>query len=95
MNEAHLRGLVIAEAEKLRLMWSYTPDSRHDIGHRGRPDLLIAGPGGVIFAELKAETGYPDECQKLWLDLLGGQVWQPSDLHSGLIKAELARLAMN
>jgi hypothetical protein len=95
MNEDHFRGLVIAMAEDFGLHWRYQPDSRSTAGWKGYPDLTIAGPGGVLFVELKAMEKYPDECQVQWLDLLGGQCWHPDDLHSGLVKAELFRLAMS
>lgn len=50
----------------------------------GWPDLVLAKPGRLIFAELKSETGHASPEQMLWLKLLdaaGGEcyVWKPSD----------------
>jgi hypothetical protein len=64
----------------------------------GFPDWVIAGPGGVIFRELKRDGGRVSKAQKDWLVTLtrGGadaNVWWPADLVSGRIARELAALA--
>lgn len=61
---------------------------------KGWPDLVIVGPGGVLYRELKATGKYPDLDQRAWIAALGaaGQdvaVWRPVDLISGRIEAEL------
>lgn len=53
-------------------------------GDVGFPDLVVAGEGGVVFAELKSRTGRLSAGQQVWRDVLlgSGQVWllwQPSD----------------
>lgn len=64
---------------------------------KGFPDLVICGPGGVLFRELKTATGRTSADQAAWLTDLaeGGQnaeVWRPEDLRSGRIEAELRAL---
>lgn len=64
---------------------------------KGYPDLTIAGPGGVLFRELKSARGVLSPEQKRWRDRLAASgadfaVWQPADLHSGRIEQELRAL---
>jgi len=69
---------------------------------RGFVDLLIVGPGGVLFRELKTDAGtYPGRglrpAQTIWKYRLQAAgldwgLWQPKDLASGRIGAELDRL---
>jgi hypothetical protein len=53
---------------------------------RGWPDLALARPPRLVFAELKSETGKVTEHQERWLGLLRGCpgvevfLWRPSDL---------------
>jgi len=56
-------------------------------GAPGFPDVVMAHPErGVIFAELKTETGKKTAAQDAWLRALGPHVecylWRPSDLDS-------------
>jgi hypothetical protein len=65
---------------------------------KGYPDLTAVGPGGVIWRELKTDTGRLSEEQKLWIRRLveaGADVavWRPRDLADGTIAATLARIA--
>jgi len=60
----------------------HTYDSRRSTA--GFPDLVLARPPRVIFAELKTETGIVDPAQRAWLDVLGRcsvecYCWRPSD----------------
>ncbi len=65
---------------------------------RGFPDLVIWGPGGVIFRELKGTEG---ELTVVQLEIIlslraAGQdaaVWWPEDYHLGLVASELDRVA--
>jgi hypothetical protein len=48
----------------------------------GWPDLVLVGPNGAIFRELKTMTGKVSEAQKFWLAILGDAgldvgVWRP------------------
>ena len=50
----------------------------------GFPDLVLARPGRIVFAELKSESGETTEDQDVWLSLLKAAdaevyVWRPSD----------------
>lgn len=61
---------------------------------KGWPDLVLVGPAGVLFRELKSRSGLPTAEQEVWLGALAdaGQnadVWRPADLRSGRILAEL------
>lgn len=67
-------------------------------GNAGFCDLVLAGPGGVVFAELKSENTQPTDAQMRWLGTLeaaGAEVylWRPKDWESGEIQQVLARLA--
>ena len=64
----------------------------------GWPDWTFCGPRGVIFRELKKQSGKPSKAQQEWLDALiaagsDAGVWRPSELLNGTIAIELAALA--
>lgn len=66
-------------------------------GDAGFPDLIIAGPGGTLYRELKDARGRLSPDQRLWLDRLqqagaNADLWRPSDLASGRIETELRAL---
>lgn len=82
----------------MRLKAHHETDSR--LSRPGLPDLLIAGPGGQIWAELKrqAKRAKASVEQQVWLDTLlaGGAaafLWRPEDWMSGAIQNELYRIA--
>lgn len=57
---------------------------RSDRSEPGYPDLTIVGARGVMFRELKVESGRVTPMQKYWLDAmrsagLDADVWKPSD----------------
>jgi hypothetical protein len=98
MTEDELRELVLDLAASLGLLAFYKGDSRLLATPRGFPDLVLAGPGGVLFREIKSETGRITDGQARWIQLLrrGGadvKVWQPVDWIAERIHAELRRLA--
>lgn len=67
-------------------------------GFKGFCDLVVAGPGGVVFRELKNDVLQPSPEQMTWLGTLeeGGAdvaIWRPAHLHDGTIERELKRLA--
>jgi hypothetical protein len=70
----------------------HTYDSRRSVS--GWPDLVIVGPDGILYRELKTEVGKLAEDQKRVLGLLRAagadtSVWRPSDMAMGIVKAEL------
>lgn len=63
----------------------------------GFPDLVLVGPGGVLFRELKIDGGRVSEHQKFWIAALreGGAdagLWWEADWRSGLILREIKAL---
>jgi hypothetical protein len=85
-------------ADRAGVLWMYQPRSGRLIGHRGGPDMLLAGPGGVAFAEIKTGGNVLDPAQITWRDmLLAGNVpwhlWWPANLWDGTVGAEILRLA--
>lgn len=81
MDLARLHGLRIHHCRPARTAngWA-TPIS----GNKGFPDLVIVGPAGVLFRELKAANGKLSPEQTTWLDMLDlagadAGVWRPVD----------------
>lgn len=78
------------------LRYQHNSDSRK--AHRGFPDWVISGPGGMAVWELKREGLDPTAEQQAWLDDferagVPAGCRRPSDLLSGRIARELAALA--
>lgn len=97
VTEAELLGWVLGAARRRGLQAFHSTDARLDVGP-GFPDLVIAGPGGVIFAELKSATGETSAEQDLWLWTLRQScqyqvVWRPRDWMGGAIADALNQLA--
>jgi hypothetical protein len=99
MTEAELQTAVTDLAESLGLAALHVRDVRRE--HRawkGFPDLLIVGPAGLLFRELKPAGGQLRAAQKQWAWRLkqarqdAGE-WRPADWRSGRIAAELAAIA--
>ena len=64
-----------------RQVW-HDNDSRRNAA--GLPDLILLGPGGLAFAELKKQKGRVSPEQQGWLDGLTrvgvpAYLWRPSD----------------
>lgn len=90
---------VVDLALMLGLVAHHHPDSRRALGSRGFPDVVAAGPRGVLFAEIKMPDGDTSGEQQLWLWMLNQshpgyvKVWiMPSDLTSGNIERDLRTL---
>jgi len=82
VTEAEFQRRITDFCDWLGLKWHHETDSRRS--RKGFPDLVIAGPGGAIFAELKSEKGRVSKEQQEWLDALAGAgaefyLWRPSD----------------
>jgi hypothetical protein len=99
ISEADFQAQVVDIARWNR--WSHiyhTHDSRRSAP--GFPDLVLARPGELAFAELKTDTGRPTPTQLAWLAVLAtveaategtvhAHLWRPSDIDT--ITATLAR----
>lgn len=80
MTEADWQKRVTDYCDVLRLRWHHETDSRRS--KSGFPDLVIVGPGGVLFAELKTVSGKVSVEQAAWIrDLRDAGalavVWRP------------------
>lgn len=102
MSEADLLANVLDRARWLGVAAAHFRPARTKAGWRtavagdgkGFPDLVLVGPGGVLYRELKAEAGRLEPAQKRWRDALQAAgadwaVWRPSDLLAGRVDAEL------
>jgi hypothetical protein len=83
-------------ADRAGVRWVYFPRSIGLRGHRGFPDLVLAGPGGLALAECKTGTQLEPD-QEAWRDVLRAagaawHLWHPADLWNGRILTELNRL---
>jgi len=102
VSEDDLIAAVGALCVRHQLLWAHFTvvyRGRRDIhGCYGFPDLVIAGPGGILFRECKSAGGKLRREQRYWsvvLGFAGGDwaVWQPADLDSGRIEDELQAIA--
>lgn len=85
MTEAEFTTKVIKECHRLGLLVFHSVDTRRDIG-KGFPDLVIAGPSGHLFVELKVPGGRmrPEQTDWAWKLRAGApwcyEVWTPEEL---------------
>lgn len=100
MTEAELLAEVTDLCGQLGLIWHHCAASARCRGPRGFPDLVIAGLGGVIFAELKTTEGDTTAEQDRWLYTLARSnldtrvfTWRPADLDAGRIRHWLGKIA--
>lgn len=84
-----------------QIRWHHCVDSRICRGHRGFPDLIIAGPLGVITREIKPTPHHRlDPGQTAWRYMLtaaassplGWGIWSQQDLDDGRARAEIEAL---
>ncbi|MDA8440464.1 MAG: VRR-NUC domain-containing protein [Propionibacterium sp.] len=97
MTEAKLLDHVRAAARAMRLRAYHTHDSRRS--EPGFPDLVIVGPGGVLYRELKTQKGRVRLEQTAWLDDLtragqNARIWRPIDVLNGTVLDELHALTI-
>jgi len=82
-SEKEFQGQVLRLARLCGWRVYHTFDSRRSAP--GFPDLVMARPPVVMFAELKTETGRVRPEQRDWLEALRGsegvevRLWRPSD----------------
>lgn len=95
MTERQLQQCIIDLCRVFHLLCYHTRDSRGSA--KGFPDLVIVGPLGIIYAELKAATGKQTIDQRCWeagIREAGGAfcLWRPGHWHSGEIRETLEGL---
>lgn len=102
MTEAEFQAQVI-ELCAGRKLWPVVVNperfSQRTAANRGFPDLMIIGPGGVLYRELKSAAGMdpgrglrPDQTTWKYRLLAAGldwAIWMPRDLAIGRIESEL------
>lgn len=92
MTEAELLEQVRDACRALRLRAYHTHDSRRS--EPGFPDLVIVGPRGILYRELKTQKGRVRPDQADWIfDLTRARqnagLWRPTDLLNGTILDQL------
>lgn len=92
MTERDLQTRVLQLARQTGHLAYHTHDSRRS--QPGFPDLVLVGPGGVLFRELKTQKGVLRPEQRTWLTTLDDAgadagVWRPLDLLTDRILKEL------
>lgn len=97
-TERALLAAVTVECDELGLLWHHDPDSRRALGSPGFPDLVVAGPGGFVIAELKSHNGRMTREQIRWRACLqhgfrGYALLRPEHHERGEIIRLLHRLA--
>ena len=93
MTEGDFQVQVVTLARSMGWKHYHTYDSRRSAA--GWPDLVLTHPKhGILFRELKTQTGRITGAQQEWIDMLGlagldAGVWRPADLYNGVIPAAL------
>ena len=87
---------MIQLAEELGIWWWHEPDSRK--ARRGWVDLILLGPHGALFVEVKGSGGRRSGEQHLVARLLhraglSYRLWYPIGWHSGEIRKDLEAIA--
>ena len=90
-------GWVAEWAERYGVLVHHCGDSRRCTGDRGLPDVILAGPRGLLFVELKSSMHGLTEGQRTWhwmLKAAGAQVvtWLPSHFRNGQAEAVVRSL---
>lgn len=98
MTERELQRAITDLCDWLNLAWYHTHDSRRSVA--GFPDLVIAGPGGILYREIKSIGGRVSDGQKKWLNTLnasGGdaRIWYLANWQDGTVRKELTAIAKN
>jgi hypothetical protein len=101
VTEDEVRFAVCLLATQHELLWHWCGSSRRCKGARGLPDLIIAGPGGHLLAELKGDGGEESPGQQLWHWMLHQstaprcpyRLWGPGQLLDQTVARHLAALA--
>ena len=98
-HEAVLDDFREAVREYPHLVWHHCLHSTRCEGSPGLADLIIIGPGGILFRECKPHRGaHPSAAQTAWKYAVlgaGGDwaLWMPEDVTSGQMGEDLRRVA--
>lgn len=97
MSEDMLMEEIRKRCNNLQLMAYHVPDSRLAWA-KGFPDLVIAGPSGILIREAKDRDNTLHPLQRRWgshFERAGFNwaTWRPQDLMTGTIQRQLARIA--
>lgn len=93
MKHHELVQHIIRTAAELGLLAHYCARSEFCVGNRGLPDLIIAGPRGMILAEIKTGSGDLTAEQDLWVWMIAqsdqkrGVVWRENHWETDIRKA--------
>jgi hypothetical protein len=85
MSERQFQDMILELCKWLGLLvYHVNRSDKGVVSSKGFPDLVIVGPMGTVFAELKSQTGTVSTEQKEWLALLARSndhvyVWRPED----------------
>jgi len=85
MTEGQLQDRILALCAWLHLrVYHVVRSDKAIVTDKGFPDLVIAGPFGTVFAELKDQKRKPTKDQIEWLSTLSRTnehvyLWRPSD----------------
>jgi hypothetical protein len=76
VRHAEIVDEVMGRAGALGLLAHYCADGRRCRGRRGLPDLIVCGPYGLAWIEVKAGRDELEPDQTTWMHMLwaGGQV---------------------
>lgn len=97
MTHGELVGLILAKARSLGLLAHHCRDGRHCDG-AGFPDVVVAGRGGMLFAEVKTGSGETTGEQDAWFWAFchNGAVpcwlWREADWQDGTVERVLSAL---
>lgn len=95
MTERQLQTAIVGLCQWLHLLVYHTHNSQHSA--RGFPDLVIVGPRGIVFAELKSAHGKTTIDQRCWeagIREAAGTfyLWRPEHWQNGDIREILTAL---
>ena len=84
-------------AEQHGVLFHHCRDSRSCSGNAGLPDVILVGPGGVLFRELKG-SGYRSPRQTDWHWMLRAAgadtgLWYPTHERDGVVAQQIAAVA--
>ena len=78
-NESEFRKKVMSDLKKLDYLTYAIPDSRHQLGDKGYPDVTAAGRGFIAFIECKMPGKYLFSEQADWKDAINLAVKEIDD----------------